>query len=192
MNNVYLRTVSVIKNHLEDLKRKAKEHQGCRIDLNDQLKKKSFIVDDELAKIAGVSKNTIERVTFINNSKNENLISDLCLGKISINKAFRILKDGNSSSCVYFIISENEKIKIGTTCCLDYRFKNLQINSPCDLKIIGIIKNAGIKKERQLHEKFQFCHSHGEWFDAYPDLLEYIENETSMPGKRTERLSSCS
>jgi len=44
--------------------------------------------------------------------------------------------------------------------------------------LLGIIKDGGMEKEKELHKKFESYRIHGEWFEATPILLTYIENST--------------
>ena len=166
-----------MEEHEDKLKEEAKANQGARTDLNGSLGK-SIKVDNCLAEISKTSRQTVQRVRFIRNSKNKQMISEVSSGKISIGRAFCMLKSGSSDSCVYFIKSENNKIKIGTTYYIERRLSNLQSVSPCDLELIGVIGNQSEDLERKLHRKFKFCHSHGEWFDAHEDLLKYIEDNS--------------
>ena len=176
MNNLYCKVVAVMEEHEKRLKTKAKQNQRVGMGRGKTTKKKIelFHVNKCLAKIAKTSEVTVHNVRAIRDSKDEKLISEVCSGNLSISKAFYILMGGSPFSSVYFIKSENGKIKIGTTHYFDDRLRRLRLTCPCDLEVVGIMENQDKKFERKLHRKFKFCHSHGEWFDAHEDLLEYI------------------
>jgi len=91
----------------------------------------------------------------------------------------RFLKGGmkaiiRKESWVYFIKAENGLIKIGTTTHLKERLKQLQRMSPVKLELIIAIE-GGVDKEQALHQRFEKCRSHGEWFFPSEELLSYIK-----------------
>lgn len=67
---------------------KAKEQQGTRTDIC-QKSDKSIDTKKELAKVAGVSHDTIHKVEAIQNSGNEQLIKDVREGRESINSGYQ-------------------------------------------------------------------------------------------------------
>ncbi len=76
---------------------------------------------------------------------------------------------------VYFIQSvEGGPIKIGQAANPADRLKNLQLGCPVQLRILGIVE-GGLMMEKSLHRQFAQYRMHGEWFDAHPKLLQWIE-----------------
>lgn len=65
-------------------------------------------------------------------------------------------------------------IKIGCTRFPDYRLDDLCRWSPVPLELItfGV---GNFLLERHLHDRFDHCRSHKEWFDPTPELLAAIE-----------------
>jgi len=71
------------------LRQKAKENQGRRTDLSMNASKSSSVhVDQSLAKAAGVSPQTIQRVRFLAKNADEDVLKILRRGEISIREAF--------------------------------------------------------------------------------------------------------
>jgi hypothetical protein len=77
---------------------------------------------------------------------------------------------------VYFILdSYSNSVKIGysTIKGLKKRVENLQIGTPYELKLLGIVwgdKNI----EKELHKKFKHSRIRGEWFYYTKELEEYL------------------
>lgn len=77
---------------------------------------------------------------------------------------------------VYFIKPDSAAVvKIGV-CGEDpmKRLRALQTASWENLKIIGLLKNGSLHKERELHEKFWKHHIRGEWFRLDQEILDFI------------------
>ena len=70
---------------------KAKESQGTRTDIC-QKSDKSIDTKKELAKVAGVSHDTIHKVETIQNSGDQKLIDDVRSGETTINRAYQAIK----------------------------------------------------------------------------------------------------
>jgi len=70
---------------------KAKENQGSRTDIC-QKSDKSIDTKKELAKVAGVSHDTIHKVETIQNSGDQKLINDVRSGETTINRAYQVVK----------------------------------------------------------------------------------------------------
>ena len=70
---------------------KAKESQGTRTDIC-QKSDKSIDTKKELAKVAGVSHDTIHKVETIQNSGDQKLINDVRSGETTINRAYQAIK----------------------------------------------------------------------------------------------------
>lgn len=75
---------------------------------------------------------------------------------------------------IYFILSENGKIKIGRTTDIKKRFKNIRLISPCQLKLLYVIENTSYTLENEIHLKFKHLRSHGEWFYFSDEIKKYI------------------
>lgn len=80
---------------------------------------------------------------------------------------------------VYFI-GENENgcspIKIGVAKNIDARKRNLQTGNPLELRLLGwITSDDDFQLERQLHGRFKFARTRGDWFQIEPaDLLPLL------------------
>jgi hypothetical protein len=81
---------------------------------------------------------------------------------------------------VYFVRS-GELIKIGITSDHRGRINALKAANASPVSELGVIE-GGSDLEQSLHERFGYCHSHGEWFFATPELLAYIQ-DTAVPYK---------
>lgn len=83
---------------------------------------------------------------------------------------------------VYFIQStlDPKPIKIGFTKSISSRFKNLQREFKDPLIILGTIP-GGFKTEREIHEKFNSFRIYGEWFLPDQSILNFIEQNKSVP-----------
>jgi len=88
---------------------------------------------------------------------------------------------------VYFAqsIVPNSPIKIGTATDLWTRLVNIQMVSPFELKILGIIKGSS-KLEKVLHRYFSNFRLHGEWFQEVPVIKEFIQRYTHPWDKSDE------
>lgn len=78
----------------------------------------------------------------------------------------------------YFVQSvDGGPIKIGfTSKDPNERLAALQVGSPTKLRIVGLLPS---NCEKELHKRFADHRSHGEWFHASKDLLEFIATEAS-------------
>jgi hypothetical protein len=76
-------------------------------------------------------------------------------------------------SFVYFI-DAGTLIKIGVTKNIERRFATLRTASPVQITLIGFIAGTE-QKEKELHERFSSCRSHGEWFIKNDDLMNHIK-----------------
>lgn len=76
---------------------------------------------------------------------------------------------------VYFLKPEGMSgpIKIGSSRRPLHRLQSHLAWSPIPLEIIATI-DGGIELERRFHARFKHLHSHGEWFNAAPELNETI------------------
>jgi len=80
---------------------------------------------------------------------------------------------------IYFIQGEVTRlVKIGyTSKFIHNRMPNLQTGSPDRLVFLGGIPGT-VGEEQLLHERFEKCHSHGEWFDPVDHLMKFIDTNT--------------
>lgn len=76
---------------------------------------------------------------------------------------------------LYFVLCDTtRRIKIGVANNPMSRFRSIQCGSPTELRIVGLIWGPRTN-EKKLHRKFREHRVRGEWFDAAPDLIAYIE-----------------
>ena len=71
----------------------------------------------------------------------------------------------NGNNYLYFIVCNNEFVKIGITNNLDNRIKEMQTGNPYKLKIGAYIPNISKTLERKIHKMFSQYRQNGEWFD---------------------------
>lgn len=76
---------------------------------------------------------------------------------------------------IYFIkpVGMEGPVKIGCSSVPAERLETFAAWSPYPLEIAATAP-GGYEIERNLHERFAFAHSHGEWFRAVPELVEAI------------------
>jgi hypothetical protein len=82
---------------------------------------------------------------------------------------------------IYFIQDTNNKrIKIGKSDSPIRRIRRFRtgMSNPGELEILAVIP-GGVKREKDLHQKFQKYHSHGEWFEPSNEIIEFIEENTT-------------
>lgn len=79
----------------------------------------------------------------------------------------------SQGSSVYFA-GAGSRIKIGWSRKVGSRIAQLQTGNSDPIRLLGVIP-GGRAKERQLHEQFAHARLSGEWFDATPDLMAFIE-----------------
>lgn len=99
-------------------------------------------------------------------------------------------------SQVYFLHAPSVNLlKIGYSGDPERRFEQVRLISPVPLRVIGVI-DGGAEMERQLHERFAHLRSHGEWFHATAELMNFASLESLMaawnaasPDAREEFLS---
>jgi Meiotically up-regulated gene 113 len=72
----------------------------------------------------------------------------------------------------YFVANEDGHIKIGKAIDPVHRLKCLQTGSAQRLKILYVINND---VEAHLHKRFAHLRKSGEWFEASPALLAFID-----------------
>lgn len=95
----------------------------------------------------------------------------------------RFRRSRASAGWIYFVRADN-LIKIGFTGTLPKRFRQLQCMSAVKLRLLCALRGAS-DLEVGLHVKFQHLHSHGEWFHAAPDLIQFVEEQKEKAAKVT-------
>ncbi len=81
---------------------------------------------------------------------------------------------------VYFVKSETTNlIKIGFTTNHGNRINSLRNMSPTSLTLLGSISGS-FSTEKEIHTRFDGLRHHGEWFEADPVLLKFIESKTGQ------------
>ncbi len=92
---------------------------------------------------------------------------------------FRVRYKPTGMSKVYFLEGA-DRIKIGTTCNLNERIRDIQAMSPIALTLLGAWE-GGHSLEAHIHRLFADDRTHGEWFTSTPGLLEYIRVGNERP-----------
>lgn len=78
---------------------------------------------------------------------------------------------------IYFI-QHTDFIKIGYTKEIHKRLSGLQVSSPVKLKVLGLIP-GNFEDESKYHIMFEHLRSHGEWFSADQDLIDFISKQNT-------------
>jgi len=73
---------------------------------------------------------------------------------------------------VYFIRSA-DKVKIGVSMNVPQRIKALRTMSGAEVELLAVAKGTQ-REEAQLHNRFAHLRTHGEWFRAEPELLDFV------------------
>ncbi len=86
----------------------------------------------------------------------------------------------DANGCVYFVEAIGlDRIKIGfARSSPRVRLNELQEGSPLKLRPIGFIP-GGRMLEADIHRQFADARTHGEWFNATPELMDYIRVHAS-------------
>ena len=78
---------------------------------------------------------------------------------------------------VYFFYAEEvDRIKIGATGNIAKRLKGISGQSACEVRLLGYV-HSNQHSEYEVHQMFDQYKHHGEWFEASPEIWEYIERE---------------
>lgn len=76
------------------------------------------------------------------------------------------------------------RVKIGSSRDIDHRIRNLQVLSPVEVELVGVLPHQPADRERQLHDRFDTWRERGEWFsDAAPGLWDLIGREAVSPDR---------
>lgn len=92
---------------------------------------------------------------------------------------------GADTRAVYFIQAvTGGLIKIGVARDPGQRLAEIQRMCPVPLRIVGSIPRVGHAGEADLHKRFAASRRHGEWFEATPELCDYIRAYATSAGAR--------
>jgi hypothetical protein len=83
------------------------------------------------------------------------------------------------SPVVYFVRAPGGLVKIGFTSRIGHRIGCLQTGQPAPLELLASLPGTR-PDERRLHTLFAAARRTGEWFEATPDLLAYIEKARTL------------
>jgi len=143
---------------------------------------------DKIARVAGVSRATVERVLALRAKARNRRLAE------AVRRLLAHAVDTVERELVYFVQAEHRgRIKIGTTKNLDRRIKVLRAGSPVELHVIGIAR-GGRRLEQMLHIAFApLRRGRTEWFEPGESLLSYIRDlqqqhgESGASGAATKR-----
>jgi len=79
-----------------------------------------------------------------------------------------------NGSYVYFARA-GSRVKIGWSRQVASRVAQLQTGNAAPIELLGVMPGAR-STERELHERFAATRVSGEWFEATPELLDYIRS----------------
>jgi hypothetical protein len=143
------------------IREKAKERQGSRNDLNIVQKSAPSIKNksrDELAKIAGVSHDTIEKVKFIEREATEEQKQALSKGEKKVNTVYKELRPVKSREEHKSkpIESKNSEMKICNICGKEKPFSEFYSTQKNCKQCEATRKRVGltVEKAKELNEKF--------------------------------------
>lgn len=76
---------------------------------------------------------------------------------------------------LYFIHCElTDKVKIGVSNNVRRRLAELQLSSPTELKLIGVVDNCG-DLEKTTHFLFRKLNTKGEWFEMNEEIRTFMQ-----------------
>lgn len=78
---------------------------------------------------------------------------------------------------IYFI-QHTDFIKIGYTKEIHKRLNQLQVSCPVKLKVLGLIPGT-FEDESKHHIMFEHLRSHGEWFSADQEIIDFIAKQNT-------------
>lgn len=85
----------------------------------------------------------------------------------------------NHIRMVYFAAASEGPIKIGMTCNVKRRLRELRTKTKLDLSILAAT-DGGSLREGLYHSRFLAHHIKGEWFERHPDILAEINRLNSL------------
>lgn len=78
---------------------------------------------------------------------------------------------------VYFVVQNNNQVKIGFSNNIKQRIKTISTSSPFPIILLGY--QEGTKAdEKKLHFRFRQYHMQREWFQLSEEILDYINQNT--------------
>ena len=77
----------------------------------------------------------------------------------------------------YFAAADDGPIKIGASCNVKRRLRELRTKTKMDLRILAVADH-GIFAEMRYHSRFAEHRLEGEWFTRHPDILAEIARLT--------------
>ena len=83
-------------------------------------------------------------------------------------------KTSQGGEVVYFVLSGDNRIKIGTSANVEKRLEALQTSSATRLSLLLTVP-GGVDMETELHRRFRTIRESGEWFKGTPELRSFIE-----------------
>lgn len=89
-----------------------------------------------------------------------------------------LLDPARSESQIYFIQQEGGPVKIGVSNDVEKRLATLQTGSPRLLRLLGSIPGDELL-EQEIHHRFSGHRLQGEWFEASPELMAFIDEVCS-------------
>ncbi len=105
----------------------------------------------------------------------EKLGIPISLIRMAENKDVCFTKKEQVSGFLYFILSTNNKVKIGWSANPHLRLCQLRVISPCVLTLLGSIPSVQ-SDEKELHHKLLRHKSHGEWFHYNKEVRDEIHS----------------
>lgn len=88
---------------------------------------------------------------------------------------------------VYFMHDRDSgKIKVGTSTNVDNRFRSLKANTSGDIVLLGTVAGSS-EMERLLHGFLAPFHYRREWFEAHPEVLQFVAGLVALDARRSSR-----
>lgn len=103
-------------------------------------------------------------------------------GKLEARPIKRALSQENH---VVYFLAQGPYVKIGHTCDLERRLRELRMFSPVKFELLAVLPGPR-DTEKQLHRKFSGSKVHGEWFEMTLALRELIDSILARGSVRPE------
>lgn len=91
-----------------------------------------------------------------------------------VRKAAADERTSRGGEVVYFVGSEDGKVKIGTSAHMEKRLEALQTSSASRLRLLLTIP-GGVSMETELHRRFAHLREGGEWFTLSDEIRHFVE-----------------
>lgn len=91
----------------------------------------------------------------------------------SVRRAAADERTSRGGEVVYFLLSEDGKVKIGTSAHLEKRMEALQTASSTKLTLLLTIPGS-VELETDLHRLFKSYHLSGEWFNYTDEIRHFV------------------